>query len=139
MSGWDSFMLLDYMSKRPKFYGEKWQHITSADHSYLAKCFTDSVLRHLDLSSIVALPFTEINYSGKGDPCGVLIDPDYCFTDEQISDIMNFICSDDSDSRFSFQLSEHKSFCIEMYLTRSISFCKDWFYCLRIAVSKGDV
>ena len=117
---WSSSNLLDYMSKRPRFYGERWQHITDADHSYLAKCFTDSVLTHLDLSSIVALPFTEIKYEGKGDPCGVLIDPDYCFTDEQISAIMNFICTRDSCYTRCFCFDDYTSFRIEMYLTRSI-------------------
>ena len=136
---WDSSMLLDYMSKRPKFYGERWQHINDADHSYLAKCFTDSVLTLLDLSTVNALPFTEIKYCGKGDPCGVLIDPDYCFTDDQITAIMNVICTHDSDRTFISLFDQFLSFRIEMYLKYSISLQKDWIHFLRVVVAKGDV
>ena len=136
---WDSTRLLEYMSKRPKFYGERFQYITDADHSYLAKCFTDSVLTHLDLSTIISLPFTEVKYCGKGDPCGVLIDPDYCFTDDQITSIMNVICTRDSNQNLFFCFDEFLSFRIEMYLMYSISLYKNWIHCLRVSVSKGDL
>lgn len=85
------------------------------------------------------MPFTEVLYEGKGDPCGVLVDPDYCFTDDQITDLMNFLCSKDCGFAFKYFLSDYVSFQIEMYLLYSISLSKDWIHCMRVAVSKGDI
>lgn len=128
---WHSSDLLKYMSMRPKFYGHCWKNIKDAEYSYLAKCFTDSVLKHLDLSSQVMLPFVSIQYSGKGDPFGVKIDSDFCFSDDQIRDLMNFLCTKDSDDSFHYFLSDYVSFKIEMYLLRSISLHKNLISLLR--------
>lgn len=136
---WYSCDLLKYMSMRPKFYGRKWKDIKDAEHSYLAKCFTDSVLKHLDLGTQVMLPFVHLQFSGQGDPCGVKIDSDFCFSDDQIRDLMNFLCTKDCDDSFRYFLSDYVSFKIEMYLLRSISLYKNWISLMRDAASNGDI